>query len=137
MSRAMSWRAQCACHGQGLPDPQAAAWASAASGCAHGVESQDFLFHEPLELDLLSNWLGSIAFFHGPQVLQLRGLVHIQGEGSPFEIAGLRQAPRPLVLASPPNAVSHLVFLTRGLPRATIEDALARTPQALAGAAPH
>lgn len=100
----------------------------------HAFESHGFMFEEPLDWDLLSNWLGSIAFFHGPQVLRLKGLVFIDGDDAPYAIHGMRNLvhkPSRLSLARPPDGVSRIVFITSGLTRSTLETALERTRQAL------
>lgn len=100
----------------------------------HAFESHCFVFEEPLDWDLLSNWLGSIAFFHGPKVLRLKGLVLIDGDDAPYAIHGMRHLvhePSRLSLARPSDGVSRIVFITSGLARSTLETALERTRQAL------
>lgn len=100
----------------------------------HAFESHGFVFDEPMDWDLLSNWLGSVAFFHGPQVLRLKGLVFIDGDDAPYAIHGMRHLvhePSRLSLARPSDGVSRIVFITSGLARSTLETALERTRQAL------
>jgi len=100
----------------------------------HAFESHGFVFEEPLDWDLLSNWLGTVAFFHGPKVLRLKGLVFIDDDDAPYAIHGMRHLvhePSRLSLARPSDGVSRIVFITSGLARSTLETALERTRQAL------
>lgn len=121
---------RCACHGH-TSEP---CRHSAIDSHTQAFESHSFVFDTPLEWDLLSNWLGSVAFFHGRQVLRLKGLVFIGGNEMPYAIHGMRHlvhAPQPLSLAGPTDGLSRIVFITSGLARAPLEVALERTRQAL------
>lgn len=108
-------------------------------GCAHpshtqAFESHCFQFAQPLEWDVLGNWLGSVAFFHGAQVLRLKGLVFVEDEPVPYAIHGIRSLvhePAPLPSARPSDGVSRIVFITTGLDRPTLEAALERARPAL------
>lgn len=122
-----------------LPDVVPAPMAEAGCGCAHAshthaFESHCFLFAQPLEWEVLSNWLGSVAFFHGAQVLRLKGLVFVEDEPVPYAIHGIRNLvhePAPLPSARPSDGVSRIVFITTGLDRSTLEAALERARPAL------
>ena len=131
----------CACMGcQSAAGTYPTQWLPDIAATDPACARHDFAFDEPLDLDLLSNWLGSVAFFHGAQVLRLQGRVFIQGEDLPFEIHSQGQGRHtllPLALTGGQGRVSRLEFITRDLPRSTIETALEQTRQALACAEPH
>jgi G3E family GTPase len=80
----------------------------------------------PLEWDVLSSWLGAVAFHHGDDLLRLKGLVDVQGEDGPVVVHGVQHRLHPPeilaawpVRAEPTNTERHsrFVFIMRNVPR--------------------
>ncbi|MGC7406368.1 CobW family GTP-binding protein [Pandoraea pneumonica] len=80
----------------------------------------------PLEWDVLSGWLGAVAFHHGDDLLRLKGLVDVQGEAGPVVVHGVqhRLHPPEVLPAWPARAEtinterhSRFVFIMRNVPR--------------------
>lgn len=109
--------------------------------CAHsrhahleGVESHSFQFSESLDWDLIGHWLGSIAFFHGAQVLRIKGLVFIDTEDTPYALHGTRHVlhePTRLAHLETTDRTSRIVFITSGMARDTLANALEQARDAL------
>lgn len=106
------------------------------------VRSHVFTFATPLQWELVSNWLGSLAFFHGERLLRVKGLLSIAGEPGPVALHGVRHlVHEPVTLRAWPDADqrSRIVFITCDLPREFLASALGRAREGLqadAAAAP-
>lgn len=87
-----------------------------------------------MDWDLISNWLGTVTYFHGPKVLRIKGVVSIEGDDAPYAIHGMRNVihePSRLPQNGSHDGVSRIVFITSGLSRSVLETALDNTRQAL------
>ncbi|QHE94509.1 GTP-binding protein [Pandoraea fibrosis] len=49
----------------------------------------------PLDWDVLSSWLGAVAFHHGNELLRVKGLVDVQGEAGPVVVHGVQHRLHP------------------------------------------
>lgn len=93
------------------------------------VHSHVFTFATPLEWELVGNWLGSLAFFHGERLLRVKGLLSIAGETGPVALHGVRHLiHEPVTLRAWPDEDerSRIVFITCDLGRDELESALCR-----------
>lgn len=93
----------------------------------HDARIQAFSLHldEPVSSAGLSAWLIALASLRGANLLRMKGLLNV--EGNPVAVHAVQTLiHEPLSLASWPDADrrSRLVFITRDLPRADIEDTL-------------
>jgi G3E family GTPase len=83
---------------------------------------------KPLEWPALALWLQMMTVSKGEHLLRIKGILNVQGHDRPFAIHGVRHLMHPPVkLAAWPAddpRTSRLVFITRDLPRAVIEDGL-------------
>uniref|UniRef100_A0A0H3WXR3 CobW C-terminal domain-containing protein n=2 Tax=Pandoraea faecigallinarum TaxID=656179 RepID=A0A0H3WXR3_9BURK len=80
----------------------------------------------PIEWDVLSGWLGAVAFHHGDGLLRLKGLVDVSGETGPVVVHGVQHRLHPPeVLPTWPARAgaannerrSRFVFITRNVSR--------------------
>ena len=98
------------------------------------VRSHVFTFEAPLQWELVSNWLGSLAFFHGERLLRVKGLLSIAGEPGPLALHGVRHlVHEPVTLRAWPDEDhrSRIVFITCDLSREALESALRRAREGL------
>jgi G3E family GTPase len=84
-------------------------------------------FDEPLEWDALSEWLARLRRWHGEHLLRVKGILNLAGESAPVVIHGVHHVFHPPVqLRAWPDADrrSRIVFITRDLGRAALEESL-------------
>jgi G3E family GTPase len=93
------------------------------------VRSHVLTFDTPLQWDVVSHWLGSLAFFHGDKLLRIKGLLAVEGETGPVAVHGVRHlVHEPTTLGAWPDEDhrSRIVFITWDLGREPIEAARRR-----------
>lgn len=93
------------------------------------VRAHVFTFAQPLDWQVVSHWLGSLAFFHGTRLLRIKGLLAVAGEPRPLAVHGVRHLlHEPVPLRDWPDADqrSRIVFITCDLGRDAIAAALHR-----------
>ena len=101
---------------------------------AHDVNRHDDLissfcvtYDEPLRLDALEQWLDTIMMLKGPDLLRIKGIVNVAEMDKPVVIHGVQHVFHPpAVLDAWPSEDrrTRIVFITRDVERATIEDTL-------------
>lgn len=83
---------------------------------------------QPLDWQGLAIWLEMLVAAHGENLLRVKGILNLKGYGCPVAIHAVRHLMHPPVkLAAWPDGdprTSRLVFITRDLSRAVIEDGL-------------
>jgi G3E family GTPase len=83
---------------------------------------------EPLDWMALSMWLQMLVASKGEHLLRIKGILNLRGQDRPMVIHAVRHLLHPPVrLPAWPEGdprTSRLVFITRDLPRAVIEDGL-------------
>ena len=85
-------------------------------------------FDEPLDWDRFNPWLMAVRAAWGDKLLRVKGVLNVVGEKQPLVIHGVhRTFHPPTLLARWPDADrrSRLVFITRDLDRATVEESWA------------
>jgi G3E family GTPase len=106
-------------------------------GHAHGdvnrhddrIRAHCVVVEAPMEWDVVAAWLGALAQSRGPDLLRMKGIVNVAGEETPIAVHGVQHLFHPPArLPKWPDADrrSKLVFIVRDIPRAEIEDSLAR-----------
>ena len=114
-------------HGQDQHDPN-----------RHDARIQAFCItmDKPLRWQGVGTWLEMLIATQGDNLLRIKGILNLEGQDRPVAIHGVRHLMHPpALLAGWPEGdarTSRLVFITRDIPRAVIEDGL-RAFEAAAG----
>ena len=114
-------------HGQDQHDPN-----------RHDARIQAFCItmDKPLRWQGVGTWLEMLIATQGDNLLRIKGILNLEGQERPVAIHGVRHLMHPpALLAAWPEGdprTSRLVFITRDIPRAVIEDGL-RAFEAAAG----
>jgi G3E family GTPase len=89
------------------------------------IRSFCLTFDDPLPWHAISNWLMMLRQWRGEDLLRVKGILHLQEEELPVAIHGVHHVFHPPVqLSSWPEGDrrSRVVFITRGLERAEVEE---------------
>ena len=84
-------------------------------------------YDEPLRLDALEQWFDTIMMLKGPDLLRIKGIVNVSEMDRPVVIHGVQHVFHPpAVLDAWPSddRRTRIVFITRDVERAAIEDTL-------------
>lgn len=114
-------------HGHGAQDPH--------DVNRHDASIQSFCltFDDPFEWNTLATWLDLLAAYRGDNLLRVKGLLNVAGVDRPVVIHGVQHLFHPpATIPAWPDADrrSRIVFITRDLPRAVIEQTLTALQQA-------
>ena len=88
------------------------------------IQSFSLTFDAPFKRETLNAVLEVLSTLRGPDLLRMKGIVHIAGEKAPVVIQGaqhLFHPPVPLAARSDADPRSRIVFITRNIPRERIE----------------
>jgi len=92
---------------------------------ASGIRSFCLTFEDPLPWQAVSNWLMMLRQERGEDLLRVKGILHLQDEALPVAIHGVHHVFHPPVQLSvwpDDDRRSRIVFITRGLERAEVEE---------------
>lgn len=82
----------------------------------------------PLHWQGVGTWLEMLIATQGDNLLRIKGILNLEGQDRPVAIHGIRHLMHPpaLLPAWPDgdSRTSRMVFITRDIPRAVIEDGL-------------
>ena len=95
------------------------------SGGDRGIRSFCLTFDDPLPWQAVSGWLMALRQWRGEDLLRVKGILHLREEALPVAIHGVHHVFHPPVqLSAWPEADrrSRIVFITRGLERAEVEE---------------
>jgi G3E family GTPase len=90
----------------------------------HDIESFALVIDRPLEWREFSRWLTRIKIRHADRLLRVKGILSIAGEDAKVAIHGVHHVFHPpvrLPLRAGDDAMSRIVFITRGRVRGEIE----------------
>lgn len=93
-----------------------------------GINSFALVIEEPLPWRAVREWLETIASLRGGDLLRVKGLLNVIGRDGPVVVHGVQHVfHTPVELRDWPDAVrtTRIVFITKGLERAALENALA------------
>jgi G3E family GTPase len=94
---------------------------------SHGIESFAVTFDAPLAWPAFEQAMAVLTSLRGPDLLRVKGIVAVEGVKGPVVVHAVQHtAHRPIELETWPdeNRTSRLVFITRGIGRAEIENLL-------------
>ena len=89
-----------------------------------GIDSFCLWFDRPFTWERLNAALQTLAALRGPDLLRMKGIVHVDGEAGPVVIQGAQHVFHPpvaLAAARETDPRSRIVFIVRDIPRASIE----------------
>jgi G3E family GTPase len=93
-----------------------------------GIRAFCVTLQDPVDWQGLAMWLEMLVATRGESLLRVKGILHLKGQDRPVAIHAVRHLMHPPVkLAAWPDGdprTSRIVFITRDLPRAAIEDGL-------------
>jgi G3E family GTPase len=95
---------------------------------SHGIDSFALFFDEPLPWPIFEQAMAVLTALRGPDLLRVKGLVAVEGCRGPVVVQAVQHvAHRPVELEAWPDSDrrSRLVFITRNLPRAVVEELFA------------
>ncbi|MBX3453369.1 GTP-binding protein [Ferrovibrio sp.] len=93
----------------------------------NSISSFCITFDEPFEWNILATWLDMLAAYRGDNLLRVKGLMNVQGVDRPVVVHGVQHLFHPpATIPAWPDADhrSRIVFITRDLDRAIIENTL-------------
>jgi G3E family GTPase len=93
---------------------------------AHDAAIHSFClcFDRPFTWDALNATLQALTALRGPDLLRVKGIVHVAGEKAPVVVQGAQHVFHPPVALAEGQATeprSRIVFIVRGIPRESIE----------------
>ena len=92
---------------------------------ASGIRSFCLTFEDPLPWQAVSNWLMMLRQSRGEDLLRVKGIPHLRDEALPVAIHGVHHVfhpPEQLNAWPDEDRRSRIVFITRGLERAEVEE---------------
>jgi len=82
----------------------------------------------PIPAEVFDFWLDTLIALRGPDILRMKGIVHIEDVPKPFVFHGVQhifEPPLPLEGWPPADTTSRVVVIARDIPKADLEDSLA------------
>ncbi|MPZ42892.1 MAG: GTP-binding protein [Betaproteobacteria bacterium] len=95
------------------------------AGHTSGIESFCLWFERPFTWASFETCMTVLTSLRGPDLLRVKGLVNVEGEVGPVVVQGVQHIfhpPAKLPAWSDDDRRSRIVFITRGIERATIEN---------------
>jgi G3E family GTPase len=95
------------------------------AGHSSGIESFCLWFEKPFTWASFETCMTVLTSLRGPDLLRVKGLVNVEGEAGPVVVQGVQHIfhpPAKLPAWSDDDRRSRIVFITRGIERATIEN---------------
>lgn len=93
----------------------------------HGVQAISFDYDQPVHGPALGRWLDALLDFRGPDLLRIKGLVHLKETGLPMVIHGVQHVFHPPVLLPEwllEDRRTRMVFITRNLDSVDLRQSL-------------
>lgn len=124
-------------HASGTPLPAIRRWLNAdahepsryrpigAGQHTAGIQTFCLVYDKPLAWQEVAGWLDALVIAHGEDLLRVKGILNIEGETRPIVVHAVQQLfhpPAPLAQWPYEDRHSRLVFITRNLSRAFVEN---------------
>jgi G3E family GTPase len=95
----------------------------------HGIDTFALIFDKALDGNALSLALQTLAQAYGEKLLRVKGIVTVEGQSKPFVVHGVQHIfyppdvlqDWPKLADGQPDKRSRFVFITKELPRETVE----------------
>jgi G3E family GTPase len=100
-----------------------------------GIRSFCLTFADPLPWQAVSTWLMMLRQWRGEDLLRVKGILHLEEEELPVAIHGVHHIFHPPVQLSTwaeGDRKSRIVFITRGIERAEVEESLSGLQERIA-----
>jgi len=93
----------------------------------HGVRAISFEYDRPVHGRALGRWLDALLDFRGPDLLRMKGIVHLRETGLPMVVHGVQHVFHPPVLLQEwpsEDRRTRMVFITRNLDSTDLRQSL-------------
>lgn len=93
----------------------------------HRIESASIEVADPIQPGVFDFWLDTLLTLKGPDILRMKGIVHVEGMEAPFVFHGVQHifdAPVPLTSWSGANTTSRVVLIARDMEKSELEASL-------------
>ncbi|MEP3845122.1 MAG: GTP-binding protein [Paracoccaceae bacterium] len=84
----------------------------------HKITSASIEVHEPIPANVFDFWLDTLIALKGPNILRMKGIIHVEGIGWPFVFHGVQHifdAPVPLESWTSKDTTSRVVIIARDM----------------------
>jgi G3E family GTPase len=98
----------------------------------HGIDTFSLTCEQPVAWRAFADWLTTLKTRYADQLLRVKGILHVAGEDDPVAVHGVHHVFHPpirLRQREPLGRQSRIVFITRDLPRETVEAGWRRAVQ--------
>ncbi|SMR84001.1 GTPase, G3E family [Aliiroseovarius halocynthiae] len=93
----------------------------------HKIISASIELEHPIPANVFDYWLDSLITIRGPDILRMKGIVHVEGMGWPFVFHGVQHifdAPVPLTSWSGTDTTSRVVVIARNMSLSLLDASL-------------
>ncbi|MBY8978267.1 GTP-binding protein [Rhodobacteraceae bacterium NNCM2] len=93
----------------------------------HRIESASIKVSEPIQPSVFDFWLDTLLTLKGPDILRMKGIVHVEGMECPFVFHGVQHifdTPVPLTSWSGTDTTSRVVLIARDMEKSELEASL-------------
>ncbi len=100
---------------------------STAAAHDHRINSASIEVTDPIPANVFDFWLDTLVALRGPNILRMKGILHVEGLPYPFVFHGVQHifdAPVPLKSWSGQNTTSRVVVIARDMPEADLKGSL-------------
>lgn len=93
----------------------------------HRIETASIEVSDPIQLSVFEFWIDTLLTLKGPDILRMKGIVHVEDMDVPFVFHGVQHifdAPVPLDSWSGKNTTSRVVIIARDMEKSELEASL-------------
>ncbi|MEM9043106.1 MAG: GTP-binding protein [Pseudomonadota bacterium] len=93
----------------------------------HCIESASIEVSQPIQPSVFKFWLDTLLALKGPDILRMKGIVHVEGEEWPYVFHGVQhifEAPEQLTSWSGDNTKSRVVLIARDTKKSDLQASL-------------
>lgn len=93
----------------------------------HRINSASIEVHDPISANVFDFWLDTLIALKGPDILRVKGIVHVEGVGFPFVFHGVQhifEPPVPLESWAGEDTTSRVVVIARDMSKEELATSL-------------